>query len=453
MPGLPGLKIEGKDAQITSRSVPAITCAASSVVVKGLKLISLGAQGCIYVPRSGSISVQDCDIRAPASSGIFMEGGKLQASNSQISMCGEYGILANTGSRAVCQSVHIKNNMKTGVLSRGKGASLTLNNSYLESNGANGAGCDEGGSLVLSGSKILSNQLVGINVGAHSSGNADSCEVRSNGSFGFAANGGDITISNSTIQDSGKLGIFIQGTAQAPDPKVECNRTVISQSKLHGIFLQGSGTLIGSKNEISDNGQSGVAVMGGKVGLSSSHINNNKVDGVHVGKDSSGKCGMADVSECTVTNNRRFGISAMGQGTSCTLKAVEILLSGLGTAGETAPQGQDAGHGIVVLKGAVVRASGCLISNNGRHGVLVDGTGEGGKPSVLRLQSSKVLNNAGSGAVSAEGSTFRVSSSEIEGNAEGDIQGPYIQESNIPLFIAAAVVLAAGFYTYKKFKK
>jgi len=371
---------------------------------------SNGGGGVVVAPLSGSsnglaLFMERCDVSSNTGSGLHMTGGSLVSEACDFSSNGGSGlgfvVNAHTSPMEAYSSVSSSSSRFHGNASHGLhvttsvddfSVSVDLSSSSFGSNGQDGCrveSSNSSGSLSLNFTKIQfrSNVGSGLHVVAGPDNDCDgvlrSCVVSSNGSHGvfvddsLARAGGPWKVEEGTrIEDNTGDGMRYGGGGGAG--KVSLQDFHFSSNAGHGLHVitgGGDGTdgLPPSSLEVfTQNGRlldntgdglhmaTGLGGGAGKVNMQDMHFSRNGGSGADV------SC-PASVEGCSFTDNLGPGMSAKHTRTSHVTLMKRVVSSGNGGTGISAVC-VDGGPTSLEL-----HLSDAVVSNNGGHGVEVDG--------------------------------------------------------------------------------
>lgn len=227
----------------------------SSITIKQSKLIQNLDTG-VYVISGARATLIDCDIRNQDNIALLSE---------------------NSDSKLIIEKcIFIRNSVAVQSLDQ---SVLEIVDSRFEDNGIHvEIGSNARGTVNNSNFQLSANGI-GINIGEGGSAVFNTCEIQDEAKVGIA-NGGNLTITNSTIEECGITGIYWYGNS--------------------------SGEI--SSNKIYKNGPCGIQIMKGEVSIHGNTIKGHHAFGIHADKESN-----ARIEDNEMSDNLQKDINYEGQ--------------------------------------------------------------------------------------------------------------------------------------------
>jgi hypothetical protein len=454
-------------ASITSAAGPALQCCASGVKISGVELSAADSEvACVTVAISCTLALDACEVRNYMGDGVRALG-ECVLTSCKVLECGAYGMVAHDGGLIRTSNSTIALNTKTGALARGRGARIILGEgTTIEKNKLHGVGADGGGALSASKTSIRENAYLGVNVGEGSKAQLNECLIHNNALHGIQVTAGNLEVSQSAITKAGKLGVFVNpppqppaatGAAQARSAEdeqrrawVRLDRVEVTNCGFFGVHITG-GYLDATDVDILQSGDSGIVCKGGITRMSNCTISNNTKYGVSLSCQP-GQGGaliseaQGELKECTIAGNAGLGVHCSGA--VCTLVGCKVLRTRLPPAAE-----QAAGSGVAAVLGGLVSISGCKIAENATFGIFVSGGRTGVCPRISGVTVGKtaVIGNGTYGASVAQASpdspfsaNLRIASGcDFSFNAQGEVEGIFSKETPAVAYLGVVAALVA----------
>ena len=351
------------------------------------------------------------------------------------------GMQVEEGATATVSGCLFERNTEGGVAVFGSGTQVELSGTIVRdtqsnTNGEFGAGMQavEGAAVMVSGSLLEGNVLIGVNVSGPGTQVALSDTVvrdtkpNEYGELGagmMVGKGAAATVSGGLFEGNTEFGVLVFGSGA----QVELSSTVVADTRPDGSgeFGRGMQVVDGATATVSSclfegNTEMGVAVYhpGTQVELSHTVVRDTKVNenGV-VGLGMQVSDGAATVvSGCLFDDNRSEGVALFHSGT-------QVEMSGTVVKGTKPDENTEFGVGMSATGGAAATVVRCLFEGNTDIGVAVDdsGTQVDISGTVVRDTKPNEKGQFGRGMNVSDGATATLSGCLFEGNTQVGILG------------------------------